>query len=66
MVPRVLELINDCTRDPFRGIGKPEPLKYMRSYWSRRVDQAHRLIYEMVGKGAAQQLVVVSCRGHYA
>ena len=44
--PRVLELIEAVLRDPFEGIGKPEPLKfYLRGCWSRRVTQEHRLVY---------------------
>ena len=64
-VPRVLDLIQDCARDPYTGIGKPEPLKYMKPYWSRRIDKTHRLIYETAGKGASHQIMIVACRGHY-
>ena len=43
---RVLELIEAALRDPFTGIGKPEPLKfYLHGCWSRRVTQEHRLVY---------------------
>jgi toxin YoeB len=43
---RVLELVEAALRDPFDGIGKPEPLKfYLRACWSRRVTQEHRLVY---------------------
>jgi toxin YoeB len=43
---RVLELVEAALRDPFRGAGKPEPLKfYLRGCWSRRVTQEHRLVY---------------------
>jgi toxin YoeB len=43
---RVLELVEAVLRDPFTGIGKPEPLKYLGSnYWSRRITQTHRLVY---------------------
>jgi toxin YoeB len=64
-VGRVLEVINDCGRDPYQGIGKPEPLKYLKPCWSRRIDKANRLIYETAGKGATHQLIIVACRGHY-
>lgn len=43
---RVLELVEAVMRDPFQGIGKPEPLKYLApGVWSRRVTQEHRLVY---------------------
>jgi toxin YoeB len=43
---RALELVEAILRDPFRGIGKPEPLKYMAAgVWSRRLTQEHRLVY---------------------
>jgi toxin YoeB len=43
---RVLDLVEAILRDPFRGIGKPEPLKYLApDAWSRRITQEHRLVY---------------------
>ena len=43
---RVLQLVEHVLRDPFEGIGKPEPLRfYLRGCWSRRVTQEHRLVY---------------------
>ena len=43
---RVLDLIEAALRDPFEGIGKPEPLKYLASgTWSRRLTQEHRIVY---------------------
>jgi toxin YoeB len=43
---RVLDLVEAVLRDPFRGVGKPEPLKfYLRGCWSRRITQEHRLVY---------------------
>ena len=43
---RVIELIEDMLRDPFEGIGKPEPLKYLApGTWSRRITQEHRIVY---------------------
>ncbi|HLI29892.1 MAG TPA: Txe/YoeB family addiction module toxin [Terriglobia bacterium] len=43
---RVLELVEAAMRDPFTGIGKPEPLKFVLSgCWSRRITQEHRLVY---------------------
>jgi toxin YoeB len=59
---RINSLIRDCQRDPFRGIGKPEPLKGELSwFWSRRIDEAHRLVYRV----AARNLEIVACRYHY-
>ena len=47
---RVLDLVEAVLRDPFTGIGKPEPLKYLLSgCWSRRVTQEHRLVYRVIG-----------------
>lgn len=43
---RVLKLVEDILRDPFEGVGKPEPLKYLApGTWSRRITQEHRLVY---------------------
>jgi len=43
---RVLKIVEDVLRDPFQGIGKPEPLKYLDSgAWSRRLTQEHRIVY---------------------
>ncbi len=43
---RVIKLVEDILRDPFAGIGKPEPLKYLApGTWSRRISQEHRIVY---------------------
>lgn len=68
--PKVLErlnvLIEECLRDPFRGTGKPEPLKRdLTGWWSRRITAEHRLVYRVAGKGETQALEVLSCRYHY-
>ena len=48
---KILDLVDAVLRDPFEGIGKPEPLKYEAAgAWSRRITQEHRLVY-LVGKG---------------
>ena len=63
---RINELIRDSRRDPFRGIGKPEPLKFASAgWWSRRITSEHRFVYRVIGKGDAQQLEIASCRYHY-
>ena len=55
-------LINAAARDPFVGIGKPEPLRGdLSGYWSRRIDETHRLVYCVDD----QALVVITCRYHY-
>ena len=63
---RLNDLLRDIRRDPFKGLGKPEPLKGdLSGWWSRRITQEHRLVYRVVGKGEAQQIEVVVCRQHY-
>ncbi|NBB90501.1 MAG: Txe/YoeB family addiction module toxin [Spirochaetes bacterium] len=62
MLRRVNELIRDTMRSPFDGVGKPEPLKHqLQGCWSRRINEEHRLIYEISG----EQLRIISCRYHY-
>jgi toxin YoeB len=63
---RLNELIKDARRDPFKGLGKPEPSKGdLAGWWSRRITGEHRLIYRAAGKGEARQIEIVSCRYHY-
>lgn len=62
MLKRVNQLLRDTLRDPFEGIGKPEPLKYgADGVWSRRITQEHRLVY-MLADG---DLVILQVRYHY-
>ena len=63
---RLNELIEDARRSPFKGIGKPEPLKGdLAGFWSRRVTGEHRLVYTVEGKtGADQRIAIVLCRYH--
>jgi toxin YoeB len=59
---RINELIKDIQRSNYKGIGKPEPLKYqLQGCWSRRIDNEHRIVYEIV----YDELRIVSCRFHY-
>ncbi|MCL1872641.1 MAG: Txe/YoeB family addiction module toxin [Clostridiales bacterium] len=59
---RINALIKDIERNGlFDGIGKPEPLKY-RKAWSRRIDQANRLVYDF---DENKNLLVIACKGHY-
>jgi len=62
-VQRINELIKNCLRTPFKGIGKPEPLKgNFAGYWSRRITDEHRLLYTV----KENRLHVLQCRYHYA
>ena len=55
-------LINAAARDPFVGIGKPEPLRGdLSGYWSRRIDEVNRLVY----RATDSEIVIVACRFHY-
>jgi toxin YoeB len=63
---RLNELIEECCRTPFRGTGKPEPLKGdLQGWWSRRLTKDDRLVYRVEGKGADQRLEIAQCRQHY-
>jgi toxin YoeB len=60
------DLIKDIKRDPFKGLGKPEPLKHvLAGWWSRRITGEHRLVYRLSGKGESQLIEIVQCRYHY-
>ena len=60
------DLIKDIKRDPFKGLGKPEPLKYViAGWWSRRITGEHRLVYRVTGKDENQQVEIAQCRYHY-
>ena len=51
ILKRINQLIKDIERNPFRGIGKPEPLKgELSGFWSRRIDNVHRLVYRINGE----------------
>ena len=59
---RINQIIKDIQRNPFEGIGKPEPLKFdFSGLWSRRINQEHRLIYEV----RDNEIIIVQCRYHY-
>ena len=62
ILKKINQLIKDIKREPFEGIGKPEPLKYeLSGFWSRRISDEHRLIYEV----SESYISIVSCRFHY-
>lgn len=63
---KIIELIKDIVRDPFKGLGKPEPLRYrLKGFWSRRITREHRLVYKISGSGEDQCCFILQCRYHY-
>ncbi|MDQ1243682.1 MAG: toxin YoeB [Campylobacterota bacterium] len=62
ILKKINQLIKDIQRDPFEGIGKPEPLKHeLSGFWSRRITDEHRLVYQV----NESELSIVTCRFHY-
>ena len=62
ILKRINQLIRDTERNPFHGIGKPEPLKGdLSGFWSRRIDDTNRLVYRVND----DLLEILSCKGHY-
>lgn len=62
MVKKIWELVNDISKHPFEGLGKPESLKgNLKGYWSRRIDQEHRIVYRV----RPEEIIIVSAKGHY-
>jgi toxin YoeB len=62
MLKRINLLLKDISRQPYDGIGRPEPLKHnYRGFWSRRIDEEHRLIYQVVD----DEIRIIKCRFHY-
>jgi toxin YoeB len=59
---KINSLIKDIERNPYEGTGKPEPLKFdLAGLWSRRIDQAHRLVYKI----EENDLQIFACKYHY-
>jgi len=59
---KINALIKDINREPFSGIGKPEPLKYQYTgFWSRRITDEHRLVYKV----DEDAISIATCRFHY-
>jgi toxin YoeB len=59
---RVRVLLKDTVRNPFGGMGKPEPLKHnLKGFWSKRITDEHRLVYTVT----EEAIVVAQCRKHY-
>jgi len=62
MLKKINELIKDIQNDPHFGIGKPEQLKFdLAGYWSRRIDQEHRLVYQVI----ENDIRIICCKYHY-
>lgn len=62
MLKRIHQLIKEIMRDPYRGIGKPEPLKHaLQGYWSRRITGEHRIVYRVSG----HDVRIAQLRHHY-
>mgnify|MGYP001764078357 FL=1 len=62
MVERINKLIEETRREPFAGIGKPEPLKHaLAGFWSRRITDEHRMVYRVEGEA----LWIAQLRFHY-
>ena len=62
MITRINRLIKDIQREPYTGIGKPEPLKHgLSGYWSRRIKDEHRIVYKVEG----DQIFIAQLRYHY-
>jgi len=62
LAAKINTLIRDCCRSPFSSLGKPEPLRgRLSGWWSRRIDQEHRLVY----RGQGETRMIAQCRHHY-
>lgn len=62
ILDKINGLIRECTRTPYKDTGKPEALKNdLRGFWSRRINQEHRLVYQVAG----ETLFIAACRFHY-
>ncbi|MCI2245628.1 Txe/YoeB family addiction module toxin [Xanthomonas sp. PPL568] len=62
MLKRINDLIKAIQRDPFQGIGKPEPLRHaLAGYWSRRINDEHRIVYKV----EQDVLLIAQVRYHY-
>ena len=64
---RINTLLQDIRRNPFKGLGKPEPLRGdLSGWWSRRISGDHRIVYRSRGLGDEQRVEIVACRYHYS
>jgi len=59
---RLRRMISETLKNPFDGIGKPEPLKAdLKGYWSRRINNEHRLVYKVTD----EKIIIIACKYHY-
>jgi toxin YoeB len=59
---KISRLIEETSKNPFKGAGKPEPLKYrLKGHWSRRITDEHRLVYTI----SDNEIKIISCKYHY-
>ena len=66
LLKKISELLRAIKENPFEGIGKPEPLKHnLSGVWSRRINQEHRIIYEIIDEKTIEILNIISLKGHY-
>ena len=66
IIKKISELLRAIQENPFEGIGKPEQLKHnLSGVWSRRINQEHRLVYEIVDENTIEILNIISLKGHY-
>lgn len=62
VLSRINTLIREITREPYSGMGKPEPLRHaLAGYWSRRIDSEHRIVYKITG----DTVLIAQVRYHY-
>ncbi len=62
ILKKIAELFLAISKDPFKGIGKPEALKAdLKGYWSRRINDEHRVVYTI----RSNEVIIISCRSHY-
>ena len=62
VMKKINTLLKDVERNPFEGLGKPEPLRNeLSGYWSRRITEKHRLIYKVY----EDKIYIIGCKGHY-
>ena len=66
ILKKISELLRAIEENPYEGIGKPEPLKYgLSGVWSRRINQEHRMIYEITENNTIEILDILSLKRHY-
>ncbi|MBW4061950.1 Txe/YoeB family addiction module toxin [Candidatus Saccharibacteria bacterium] len=62
ILKKINQLVRDCQRSPFEGLGKPEPLREdLAGSWSRRITDEHRLVYTVIN----EEIRIFACRYHY-